>query len=267
MRSVARFAPDRIVLLPLYPQYSTATTASSFKAWNDLARFNVPTRDHRVLSGRAGFHRGVGRAVRQGLAQAGQPLRVLFSAHGLPERVIKAGDPYQSQVGRRRMPLPPPSALDDWSVCYQSRVGPLKWIGPSTDRRSSGRAATSGPSCFIRCPSCRSIPRPWSSSTSSIAIWRTRRACRPTSGFRLSAPISCSSGSRQSGPVGAVMLYETLKALHIIAVIAWMAGLLYLPRLFVYHADTAPGSPQSETFKIMERRLLRGIMNPAMILV
>ena len=58
------------------------------------------------------------------------------------------------------------------------------------------------------------------------------------------------------------MLYETLKALHIIAVIAWMAGLLYLPRLFVYHADTAPGSPQSETFKIMERRLLRGIMGP-----
>jgi len=63
------------------------------------------------------------------------------------------------------------------------------------------------------------------------------------------------------------MLYEVLKALHIIAVIAWMAGLLYLPRLFVYHAESAPGSPQSETFKVMERRLLRGIMNPAMILV
>ncbi|MFZ5784599.1 MAG: protoporphyrinogen oxidase HemJ [Pseudomonadota bacterium] len=63
------------------------------------------------------------------------------------------------------------------------------------------------------------------------------------------------------------MLYESLKALHIIAVIAWMAGLLYLPRLFVYHADTEPGSSQSETFKVMERRLLRGIMNPAMILV
>ena len=59
------------------------------------------------------------------------------------------------------------------------------------------------------------------------------------------------------------MLYEVLKALHIVAVIAWMAGLLYLPRLFVYHADAPPGSPQSETFKIMERRLLRGIMNPA----
>jgi putative membrane protein len=63
------------------------------------------------------------------------------------------------------------------------------------------------------------------------------------------------------------MLYEILKALHIVAVIAWMAGLLYLPRLFVYHADAAKGSAQSETFKVMERRLLRGIMNPAMILV
>jgi putative membrane protein len=60
------------------------------------------------------------------------------------------------------------------------------------------------------------------------------------------------------------MLYEVLKALHIISVIAWMAGLLYLPRLFVYHADAPAGSPQSETFKVMERRLLRGIMNPAM---
>jgi putative membrane protein len=60
-------------------------------------------------------------------------------------------------------------------------------------------------------------------------------------------------------------LYLWLKAAHVIAVIAWMAGMLYLPRLFVYHADVAPGSPQSETFKVMERRLLRAIINPAMI--
>ncbi|MFO1079874.1 MAG: protoporphyrinogen oxidase HemJ [Reyranellaceae bacterium] len=63
------------------------------------------------------------------------------------------------------------------------------------------------------------------------------------------------------------MLYEILKALHIVAVIAWMAGLLYLPRLYVYHAAAPVGSPQSETFKVMERRLLRAIMNPAMVLV
>jgi len=61
------------------------------------------------------------------------------------------------------------------------------------------------------------------------------------------------------------MSYEIVKALHVISVIAWMAGLLYLPRLFVYHADTSIGSVQAETFKVMERRLLKAIMTPAMI--
>lgn len=59
--------------------------------------------------------------------------------------------------------------------------------------------------------------------------------------------------------------YLVIKALHVIAMIAWMAGMLYLPRLFVYHVDAEKGSPQSETFKVMERRLLRGIINPAMM--
>lgn len=59
--------------------------------------------------------------------------------------------------------------------------------------------------------------------------------------------------------------YEWIKAAHIISIIAWMAGMLYLPRLFVYHADTAIGSEKSETFKVMERRLLRAIINPAML--
>jgi protoporphyrinogen IX oxidase len=62
-------------------------------------------------------------------------------------------------------------------------------------------------------------------------------------------------------------LYSWIKALHVIAVIAWMAGMLYLPRLFVYHCDAPKGSPQSETFKVMERRLLKAIINPAMIAV
>jgi protoporphyrinogen IX oxidase len=60
-------------------------------------------------------------------------------------------------------------------------------------------------------------------------------------------------------------MYEWLKAFHIIAVIAWMAGMLYLPRLFVYHCEAQPGSKQSETFKVMERRLLKAIITPAMI--
>ena len=61
------------------------------------------------------------------------------------------------------------------------------------------------------------------------------------------------------------MSYEIIKALHIISIIAWMAGLLYLPRLYVYHSETAIGSVRAETFKVMERRLLKAIMNPAMI--
>jgi putative membrane protein len=61
------------------------------------------------------------------------------------------------------------------------------------------------------------------------------------------------------------MPYDWIKALHVIAVISWMAGMLYLPRLFVYHCEAEAGSKQSETFKVMERRLLKAIVNPAMI--
>ena len=61
------------------------------------------------------------------------------------------------------------------------------------------------------------------------------------------------------------MSYDVIKALHLISVMSWMAGLLYLPRLFVYHAETTIGSVRAETFKVMERRLLKAIMNPAMI--
>jgi len=60
-------------------------------------------------------------------------------------------------------------------------------------------------------------------------------------------------------------MYEWLKAFHIISMVAWMAGMLYLPRLFVYHCEADPGSRQSETFKVMERRLLKAILNPSMI--
>lgn len=60
-------------------------------------------------------------------------------------------------------------------------------------------------------------------------------------------------------------MYEWIKALHVVAVISWMAGMLYLPRLFVYHCEAEAGSKQSETFKVMERRLLKAIINPAMI--
>jgi ferrochelatase len=134
VRSVERFKPDRIVLLPLYPQFSTATTESSFKAWNDTATFKVPTTIVKDYPTEPGFIAASVALLKEGLAQVGNvPHRVLFSAHGLPERVIKAGDPYQGQVEQTAKAIVHAIGDLDWSVCYQSRVGPLKWIGPSTD--------------------------------------------------------------------------------------------------------------------------------------
>ncbi|CAN5922740.1 ferrochelatase [soil metagenome] len=134
VRSVERFKPDRIVLLPLYPQYSTATTASSVDAWKAVAKFKVPTVMVKDYPTEPGFIAASVALLRDGLAQAGSgPTRVLFSAHGLPERIIKAGDPYQSQVEQTAKAIADTIGGLDWAVCYQSRVGPLKWIGPSTD--------------------------------------------------------------------------------------------------------------------------------------
>jgi len=134
VRSVERFAPDRIVLLPLYPQFSTTTTASSFKEWNDTAHFRVPTKTIDSYPTEPCFIAASIELVKQGVADAGAGARrVLFSAHGLPERVIKAGDPYQAQVEQTAKAIADGLGEIDWSICYQSRVGPLKWIGPSTD--------------------------------------------------------------------------------------------------------------------------------------
>jgi protoporphyrin/coproporphyrin ferrochelatase len=134
VRSVKRFAPDRIVLLPLYPQFSTTTTASSFKEWNDTATFKVPTTTVESYPVEPGFIAASVALVKQGLADAGTiPKRVLFSAHGLPEKIIKAGDPYQAQVEQTAKAITDAIGGLNWSICYQSRVGPLKWIGPSTD--------------------------------------------------------------------------------------------------------------------------------------
>lgn len=137
VRSVKRFAPDRIVLLPLYPQFSTATTDSSVKEWKavaEAARLNVPTQTVCCYPDEPGFIAASVDLVKQGLAEAGSgPVRVLFSAHGLPEKVIKRGDPYQVQVERTAKAIADQIGGLDWAVCYQSRVGPLKWIGPSTD--------------------------------------------------------------------------------------------------------------------------------------
>jgi len=158
VRSVKRFAPDRIVLLPLYPQFSTTTTRSSVQAWKAVAaaaKLAVPTQTVCCYPDEAGFVAASVDLVKQGLAEAGaRPTRVLFSAHGLPEKVIRAGDPYQTQVERTAKVIADQIGGLDWSVCYQSRVGPLKWIGPSTDaevRRAGqdGKAIVLYPLAFV----------------------------------------------------------------------------------------------------------------------
>jgi len=133
-RDVAAFAPDDVVLLPLYPQFSTTTTASSFKAWREA--YDGSGRVHSVCCypEAEGWIEAQVAAIGVQLAKAaGQPVRVLFSAHGVPESVItKRGDPYQAQVEAGAAAIAQAAGLSDWSICYQSRVGPMKWLGPST---------------------------------------------------------------------------------------------------------------------------------------
>ena len=135
VQSVKRYAPDRIVLLPLYPQYSTTTTGSSFKAWKETSSFTVPSSEIESYPTDPGFIAASVELVRQGLAEAGAgKTRVLFSAHGLPEKIVKGGDPYQRHVEQTAKAIVDAIGNLDSTVCYQSRVGPLKWIGPPTEQ-------------------------------------------------------------------------------------------------------------------------------------
>ncbi|HWA91273.1 MAG TPA: ferrochelatase [Rhizomicrobium sp.] len=136
--AVKAFAPERIVLLPLYPQYSTTTTASSFADWNRAAAsLGIPTARVDNYPTAPGFIAALADCVRETWKQTrpGIRYRLLLSAHGLPERVIRAGDPYQRQVETTAAALVRELGMAelDPTVCYQSRVGPLTWIGPSTD--------------------------------------------------------------------------------------------------------------------------------------
>ncbi len=143
-RAVKAWGPDEIVLLPLYPQYSSTTTGSSLTAWRTAAaQAGLAARtttlccyatDSSYVAATAAIVRGAYDRARASLDPT-VPLRVLFSAHGLPEKIVKAGDPYQAQIEQTAA-----AVLADWGasgldtvVCYQSRATPVKWIGPSTD--------------------------------------------------------------------------------------------------------------------------------------
>ncbi len=143
-RAVKAWQPDEIVLLPLYPHYSTTTTGSSLTAWRAAAaRVGLIARTSALCCFPAdpGFITGTLAIVRETYDRAraaldpSVPLRILFSAHGLPESIVRDGDPYQYQIEMtvaavieawRRNDL-------DWRICYQSRATPRKWIDPSTN--------------------------------------------------------------------------------------------------------------------------------------
>ena len=131
---VEAFGPDEIVLLPLYPQFSTTTTQSSLKAWREAYTGPGVSRAVCCYPEAPGWIEAQADGVRAKLAEAAdRPVRVLFSAHGIPESLIaRKGDPYQEQIESTCAAIAARAGLTDWSICYQSRVGPMKWLGPST---------------------------------------------------------------------------------------------------------------------------------------
>jgi ferrochelatase len=138
--AVKAWGADEVVLLPLYPQYSTTTTESSLKAWRKAYRGAGRVRAVCCYPLDEGLVEAHAERIRAAWAAAGSPsgVRLLFSAHGLPEKIVTGGDPYQAQVEATARAvaerLGGVQGWDDldWAVCYQSRVGRLKWIGPST---------------------------------------------------------------------------------------------------------------------------------------
>jgi protoporphyrin/coproporphyrin ferrochelatase len=150
-RQVAAFAPDEVVLLPLYPQFSTTTTGSSLKAWRKAYKGSGAETTVCCYPTDGGLVDAHARMIRETWEKAGSPtnIRLLFSAHGLPEKIILAGDPYQKQIEATAAAVAAKLPAEiDWTVCYQSRVGPLKWIGPSTDEEIR-RAGTEGKGVMI----------------------------------------------------------------------------------------------------------------------
>ena len=147
--AVSARRPTEIVLLPLYPQFSTTTTGSSLVAWQREAvrqKLALPTRTIRHYPTLAGFVDGMARLTVVALNRAaadGHRVRVLFSAHGLPLKIVRAGDPYPAEIATTASAVV--AALHrpglDWCVCYQSRVGPLAWLGPSIDAELQRAAA------------------------------------------------------------------------------------------------------------------------------
>lgn len=157
---VAAFGPDEIVLLPLYPQFSTTTSQSSLRRWNTVYAGSGESRTVCCWPEAHGWIDAQAEAIGRKLDEAGdRPVRVLFSAHGIPESLVtRKGDPYQEQVESTVAAVVAKlEALGrpvDHALCYQSRVGPMKWLGPSTPEAleqaaSDGVGAVVVPIAFV----------------------------------------------------------------------------------------------------------------------
>jgi ferrochelatase len=159
---VRDFAPDHVVLLPLYPQFSTTTTASSLADWRRqaaMANLRVRTVAVGCYPVQTGLVAAQVDLIRPILAQAragGRSVRLLFSAHGLPQKIVDGGDPYQWQVEQTVAAVVAALGEPDlhWSTCYQSKVGRLQWIGPSTEQEiavagQNGDAVVVVPIAFV----------------------------------------------------------------------------------------------------------------------
>lgn len=140
LENIREYSPDHIVLLPLYPQYSTTTTASSFREWDDeTAKQKIKAKVHKIYSypDNPSFIESHVCLIELALDQTYSKPRLLFSAHGLPQKIVDAGDPYEKQVNQtveaiiEKLRERKEGLELDFSVCYQSKVGPLKWLGPS----------------------------------------------------------------------------------------------------------------------------------------
>jgi ferrochelatase len=149
VRKVKAWMPDEIVCLPLYPQFSSTTTGSSLRAWRSAAEqehLERPTRIVCCYPEAEGFVEALAERIRPGLAEVvrrGKAPRLLLTAHGLPQRIVRAGDPYPQQVAATAAAVVATLSQPrlDWRVCYQSRIGPLRWTGPSiaAEIRAAGR--------------------------------------------------------------------------------------------------------------------------------
>ena len=138
IKKVKEYNPNEIILLPLYPQFSASTSGSSIKEWNDLCKkenLNIETKTICCYPTENNFLESHAELIKKTINNLDKNFKLLFSAHGLPENKIKKGDPYQWQVEQTVQGIM--SKLKDrnldYTISYQSRVGPLKWIGPSTD--------------------------------------------------------------------------------------------------------------------------------------